>query len=89
MASVKNPFDQLGKITIPVPREMFSGFKLSQVREFAAHYSISVAKDKNSVDYLLSTDDAKNIFWFGCNVNNHHLPSPSALSQFVQLGAVN
>lgn len=79
-----NPFDELQGISITLPEGMFAGFKLAQVRAFADRWDIKVKRDKG--DWILTTNDPKNLFWFGCNVNNHNNEPPSALSEWVQIG---
>ncbi len=80
---MKNPFDQLDEIKISLPEALFNGFSLAEVRSFADHWNIKVKKVNG--DWELRTDDPINLFWFGCNVNNHQLPQPSNLSRLVQI----
>lgn len=80
----QNPFDKLGEISITLPQGMFAGFKLAQVRAFADRWNIKVKRDKG--EWILTTDNPVNLFWFGCNVNNHHKEPPSALGEWVQIG---
>lgn len=79
-----NPFDELQGISVTLPGGMFAGFKLQQVRNFAHRWNIKVKRVDG--DYVLTTDDPLNLFWFGCNVNNHTCEPPSALSRWSQIG---
>lgn len=79
-----NLFDNIGLITITLPGAMFSGFKLSQVRSFADHWNIKIKKVDG--EWELTTNDPLNLFWFGCNVNNHNNDDPNSFTRWVQIG---